>query len=62
MLLIETWIRRPGLGSLTVIVPVRTHTAGDDIVDVLTLTHRQNRVRGHWRTGSNNSGVEEYLR
>ena len=28
---------------------------------VLTLTHRYNVVRGH-RTGSNNSGAEDYLR
>ena len=28
---------------------------------VLILTHRYNAVRGH-RTGSNNSGVESYLR
>ena len=32
------------------------------VVDVvLTLTHRCNAVRGH-RTGSNNSGAENYLR
>ena len=50
-------------GFLTVTVPVHPLTAGNNIVVVvLTLTHRQNRVRGHWRTGSNNSGVEEYLR
>ena len=30
-------------------------------VHVLTLTHRCNAVRGH-RTGSNNSGAEDYLR
>ena len=29
---------------------------------VLTSTHHQNRVRGHWRTGSSNAGVEENLR
>ena len=29
-------------------------------VAVLTLTHGYNTVRGH-RTGSNNSGVEDYL-
>ena len=28
---------------------------------VLTLTHRYNAVRGH-RTGSKNSGAEDYLR
>ena len=28
---------------------------------VLTLTHRYNVVRGH-RTGSNNSGAEDYFR
>ena len=40
-----------------------TRTAGNNIVVVvLRLAHRQTRVRGHWRTGSNNSGVEEYLR
>ena len=49
-------------GSLTVVVPVHNRTAGNNIVVVLRLAHRQNRVRGHWRTGSNNSGVEEYLR
>ena len=31
------------------------------VVVVLTLTHRYNAVRGH-RTGSNNSGPENYLR
>ena len=31
------------------------------VVVVLTLTHRYNAVRGH-RTGSNNSGAEDYLR
>ena len=31
------------------------------LVVVLTLTHRHNEVRGH-RTGSNNSGAEDYLR
>ena len=31
------------------------------IVVVLTLTHGRNAGRGH-RTGSNNSGVEDYLR
>ena len=31
------------------------------VVVVLTLTHRHNAVRGH-RTGSNNSGAENYLR
>ena len=31
------------------------------VVVVITLTHRYNAVRGH-RTGSNNSGVEDYLR
>ena len=31
------------------------------VVAVLTLTHHYNTVRGH-RTGSNNSGVEAYLR
>ena len=30
-------------------------------VVVLTLTHRYNAVRGH-RTGSNNSGAEDYLK
>ena len=30
------------------------------VVVVLTLTRRYNAVRGH-RTGSNNSGVEDYL-
>ena len=44
----ETWIHRPGLGILTVVVPVHTRTAGNNIVVVvLTLSHRQNRVRGH---------------
>ena len=32
-----------------------------EVVVVLTLTHRYNAVRGH-RTGSNNSGAENYLR
>ena len=31
------------------------------VVVVLRLTHRCNAVRGH-RTGSNNSGAEDYLR
>ena len=31
------------------------------VVVVLTLTHGYNAVRGH-RTGSNNSGAEDYLR
>ena len=31
------------------------------VVVVLTLTHRYNAVRGR-RTGSNNSGAEDYLR
>ena len=31
------------------------------IMIVLTLSHRYNAVRGH-RTGSNNSGAEDYLR
>ena len=31
------------------------------VVVGLTLTHRYNAVRGH-RTGSNNSGVEDYIR
>ena len=31
------------------------------VVVVLTLTHRYNAVRCH-RTGSNNSGAEDYLR
>ena len=58
----DTWIRRPGLG-----IPhcrrTHTRTAGKNIVAVvLTLARRQNRVRGQWRTGSINSGVEEYLR
>ena len=55
----ETWTRRPGLG-----IPhsVHTCTAGNNIVVVLTLFHRQNRVGSNWRTGSNDSGVEEYLR
>ena len=30
------------------------------VVVVFTLTHRYNAVRGH-RTGSNNSGAEDYL-
>ena len=30
------------------------------VIVVVTLTHRYNAVRGH-RTGSNNSGVEDYL-
>ena len=47
-------------------IPVFLHTMlGPDyyvvIVVVLTLTHRYNAVRGH-RTGSNNSGAENYLR
>ena len=33
----------------------------DFVVGVLTLPHRFNAVRGH-RTGSNNSGAEDYLR
>ena len=32
-----------------------------DVIVVLTLSHRYNAVRGH-RTGSNNSGAEDYLR
>ena len=31
------------------------------VVVALTLTHRYNAVRGH-RTGSHNSGAEDYLR
>ena len=31
------------------------------VVVFLTLTHRYNAVRGH-RTGSNNSGAEDYIR
>ena len=31
------------------------------VVVVLAFTHRYNAVRGH-RTGSNNSGAEDYLR
>ena len=31
------------------------------VVAVLTLTHRYSTIRGH-STGSNNSGVEDYLR
>ena len=34
---------------------------GGVVVVVLTLTHRYNAVRGN-RTGSSNSGVEDYLR
>ena len=42
---------------------MHTRTAGNNIVAVfITLVHRQNRVRGHWRTDSINSGVEKYLR
>ena len=33
-----------------------------NLVVVLTLTNRYNAVRGHRRTGSNNSGAENYLR
>ena len=35
--------------------------ASDYVVVVLTVTHGYNAVRGH-RTGSNNSGAEDYLR
>ena len=41
------------------ILPV--YSTPNVVVVVLTLTHRHNAVRGH-RTGSNNSGVEDYLR
>ena len=41
----------PVWGSLTVVVPAHTRAAGNNIVVlVLTLTHRQNRVRGYRRT------------
>ena len=32
------------------------------VLVVLTSTHRYNALRGHRRTGSNNSGAEDYLR
>ena len=35
--------------------------ASDYVVVVLTVTHGYNAGRGH-RTGSNNSGAEDYLR
>ena len=38
-----------------------THRYTDDVFVVLTLSYRCNAVRGH-RTGSNNSGAEDYLR
>ena len=49
----ETWIHRPGLEipqCLVLIVVVHTRTAGNEIfiAVVVTLTRRQNRVRGHW--------------
>ena len=57
----ETWIRRPGFGvpHCHRTLQVHTRTTGNSIVAVVPkLTHRRSRVRGRWRTGSNNSGAE----
>ena len=55
-------LQRKGLvarhARCTLLLVRRAHTI---VVVVLTLTHGYNAVRGH-RTGSNNSGAEDYFR
>ena len=47
--------------NILLIVRIYPEAYIQGIYHVLTLTHRYNAVRGH-RTGSNNSGAENYLR
>ena len=56
----RTYVRMFGFLERRVLVP---QAAGryDVVVVVLTLSHGYNAVRGH-RTGSNDSGAEDYLR
>ena len=49
------------IGSNRLSIDLEPIVQGVLVVVVLTSTHRYNAVRGH-RTGSNNSGAEDYLR
>ena len=55
------WVHSSATVVVVVVVVVVVAVVVVVVVVVLTLTHRYNAVRGH-RTGSNNSGAEDYLR
>ena len=58
----SVYVKRPRQASTSsVYVTPSVVVAAAATVAILTLSHGYNAVRGHWRTGANSSGVEEYL-